>query len=215
MSFKNFIIFGDSYSTFPGVVPEGFHVYYTGKRDSEPDLKDATELWWHLLMSETNSNVVQNNSFSGSTICNMGRFGECSETTSFIARLNKLAKDGFFKENEINTVFVLGATNDSWINVPVGEVQFDNFKKEDLLNVLPGICYFFKRVKEEMPNAELVVIINTGLKPEVTEGMKEAAKYYGGKLVELHDIEKIAGHPTANGMIQIKDQILEQLSAKI
>ena len=215
MSFKNFIIFGDSYSTFPGVVPEGFHVYYTGKRDSEPDLKDATELWWHLLMSETNSNVVQNNSFSGSTICNMGRFGECSETTSFIARLNKLAKDGFFKENEINTVFVLGATNDSWINVPVGEVQFDNFQKEDLLKVLPGICYFFKRVKEEMPNAELVVIINTGLKPEVTEGMKEAAKYYGGKLVELHDIEKVAGHPTANGMIQIKDQILEQLSAKI
>ena len=166
-------------------------------------------------MSETNSNVVQNNSFSGSTICNMGRFGECSETTSFIARLNKLANDGFFKENEINTVFVLGATNDSWINVPVGEVQFDHFQKEDLLKVLPGICYFFKRVKEEMPNAELVVIINTGLKPEVAEGMKEAAKYYGGKLVALHDIEKVAGHPTANGMIQIKDQILEQLSAKV
>ena len=62
-----------------------------------------------------------------------------------------------------------------------------------------------------MPNAELVVIINTGLKPEVTEGMKEAARYYGGKIVELHDIEKIAGHPTAKGMMQIKDQILEQL----
>ena len=214
MNFKNIIIFGDSYSTFTDAVPEGFHVYYTGKRDSEPDLKDATELWWHRLMTETNSTVVQNNSFSGSTICNMGRWGECSETTSFIARLNKLAKDGFFKDNEINTVFVLGATNDSWINVPVGEVQFDNFKKEDLLNVLPGICFFFKRIKEEMPNARFVVIVNTGLKSEVTEGMKTAAKHYGADIVELHDIEKIAGHPTSNGMAQIKDQILEQLAEK-
>ena len=214
MNFGNIVIFGDSYSTFPGVVPEGFHVYYTGSRTSEPDLKDASELWWHRLMTETNSNVVQNNSFSGSTICNMGREGDCSETTSFIARLNKLANDGFFKNNEINTVFVLGATNDSWINVPVGEVQFDNFKKEDLLNVLPGICFFFKRVKEEMPNARFVVIVNTGLKSEVVEGMKAAAEHYGAEIVELHDIEKISGHPTANGMIQIKDQILEQLAEK-
>lgn len=215
MNFKNIIIFGDSYSTFLGAVPEGFDAYYTGKRDCEPDLKNASELWWHLLMVETDSTVLQNNSFSGSTICNMGRAGDCSETTSFIARLNKLASDGFFKNNEINTVFVFGATNDSWINVPVGEVQFDDFKKEDLFNVLPGICYFFKRIREEMPDCDFVVVINTELKSKIVDGMKIAAERYGARCVELHDIEKISGHPTALGMIQIKDQILEQLGNNI
>ncbi|MBE6535650.1 MAG: hypothetical protein E7677_03405 [Ruminococcaceae bacterium] len=212
MNFKNVVIFGDSYSTFSGVVPEGFRVYYTGSRSEAPDLKDASELWWQRLMADTDSRVLQNNSYSGSTVCNMGRSGDCSETTSFIARINKLANDGFFRENEINTVFVFGGTNDSWIKVPVGELQYENFQKEDLLNVLPGVCFFFKRVREEMPNARMIVIINTGLNDEIAAGMKNAAAHYGADVVELCNIEKISGHPTAKGMEQIKDQILDQLA---
>ena len=210
MNFGNIIIFGDSYSTFPGAVPEGFHVYYTGKRDAEPDLQNAGQLWWHLLMTETNSNVLQNNSFSGSSICNTVREW-LDETSTFISRFDRLAEAGYFKENRVDTVFILGATNDSWINAPVGEVMFEGIDKQALYSVLPAVCYLIQRIREEIPNARIVQVLNTGLKEAITDGMKAAAVHYGTDVVELHDIEKIAGHPTVNGMVQIKDQILEQL----
>ena len=210
VSFGNVLIFGDSYSTFSGAVPEGFHVYYTGKRDAEPDLQDANQLWWKLLMAETNSTVLQNNSFSGSTICNTVREW-LDETTTFIARCDHLSQIGFFKENSVDTVFILGGTNDSWINAPVGEVMFGEIDQQSLYSVLPAVCYLLRRIREELPDARIVQVLNTGLKESITDGMKAAAAHYGTDVVELHDIEKIAGHPTINGMIQMKDQILEQL----
>ena len=210
MTFGNMFILGDSYSTFPGVVPDGFHVYYTGKRDAEPDLQNASQLWWHLLATETNSNVIQNNSFSGSSICNTVREW-LDETTTFIARFDRLAEAGYFKENRVDTVFILGGTNDSWINAPVGDVQYDDYEKQDLYSILPAICYLVKRIREEIPEARIVPIINTGLKPEIGVGVKAMAEHYNIDCVELHDIEKIAGHPTVEGMVQIKNQILEQV----
>ena len=211
MTFGNILIFGDSYSTFPGVVPKDFHVYYTGKRTAEPDLQSAEQLWWHLVMTETNSTLAQNNSFSGSSICYTVR-ETLDETTAFLARFESLVESGFFKENRVDTVFILGGTNDSWIGAPVGEVQYDHFEKQDLYRILPAVCYLIKRIQEEIPNVRVVTVINTDLKPAIIEGMKAAAEHYGADYVELHDIEKIAGHPTVKGMVQIKDQILEKLS---
>ena len=211
MKFGNIVIFGDSYSTFPGVVPKDFHVYYTGKRTEQPDLQSAEQLWWHRLMTETGSKVVQNNSFSGSSICNTVR--EClDETSSFLSRFDRLVQEGFFKENAVNTVFILGATNDSWINAPVGEVQFDHFEKQDLYSVLPALCCLIARMQAAIPGVRIVQVVNTGLKDEIVAGMKAASEHFKTDIVFLHDVEKIAGHPTVKGMEQIKDQILEQLA---
>ena len=215
MKLGNVMIFGDSYSTFTGAVPQGFRVYYSGVRESGPDLKSAEELWWHRLLSETGATLIQNNSYSGSTVCNTGYNGDCSQTTSFIARINKLSTAGFFKENSVDTVLILGGTNDSWANAPIGEIQLENFEKQDLFSVLPGFCFFLSRVKEEMPNATLAVIVNTELKPEIAEGIKTAARHYGALTVELSDIEKQSGHPTSRGMEQIKEQVLAKLSQEL
>ena len=35
MNFGNVMIFGDSYSTYSGHIPEGYAVYYSGKRNSQ------------------------------------------------------------------------------------------------------------------------------------------------------------------------------------
>ena len=58
----------------------------------------------------------------------------------------------------------------------------------------------------------IVQVVNTGLKTEIVEGMKAASEHFKTDIVYLHDVEKIAGHPTVKGMEQIKDQILEQLA---
>ena len=69
---NNCLIIGDSYSTFEGCVPAGYAVYYTteGKGPEYPATKmNQEETWWSRMLSETGATIVQNNSWSGSTIC--------------------------------------------------------------------------------------------------------------------------------------------------
>ena len=109
MNFGKVIIFGDSYSTYSGYIPEGYAVYYSGKRENPPDVSDVSRTWWHSLISETGSELVMNNSWSGSTICYTGYNGvDCSKTNSFIYRLERLFSDGFFNQNNIAFVLLRG-----------------------------------------------------------------------------------------------------------
>ncbi len=208
MNFNRVFIFGDSYSTFEGYIPEGYATCY--RTTGGLDVRDVSATWWHMLLSETNSTLVQNNSWSGSTIGYTGYDGvDCSATNSFIYRLEKLYQEGFFEQNTIDTVFVFGGTNDCWSSAPVGELKYSDWKKEDLYFVLPAICYFIHRLQEILPKANIVCIINTGLKESITEGLKSASDYYNVHSVRLKDIDKMEAHPTAKGMKQIKEQILD------
>ena len=111
-------------------IPEGYKTYYPAL-----DVESVEDTWWTKFLKETNSNLVHNNSWSGSTICYTGYAGDCSQTSSFICRYRKLKECGFFKENEIDTIFVFGGTNDSWANAPLGNLQFDSWAEKDLFEV--------------------------------------------------------------------------------
>ena len=81
MKNEKIMIFGDSYSTFEGYIPEEYAVYYP-----RHDVSDVSKTWWYMLANETASEIVLNNSWSGSTICNTGYNGDCSKSSSFIFR---------------------------------------------------------------------------------------------------------------------------------
>ena len=208
-TFGNVLILGDSYSTFGGYIPEKYETYYS-ETSEKSSLHNVEDTWWHSLFAETKSNLIHNNSWSGSTICYTG-YGnyDCSQTNSFIFRLNELAENNFFKDNDINTIFVFGGTNDSCANSPLGELKYAGFEKEELYNVLPAICCLMSRLKEVAPNAEIYWLVNTHLKREIVEGMKTACEFYGIDCIEFKDIEKDAGHPTVQGMQDIKNQIIK------
>ena len=208
---KNVFIFGDSYSAFEGWVPEGHELHYYIGRE-ECDVKTVEDMWWYPLLPEIGGSLVLNDSWSGSTIGYTGYFNaDCSETNSFIYRFERHLKNGFFEKNKIDTMFVLGGTNDSWCGAEKGEMMYENHTKEDLFKVLPAICYFFKRVSEELKDTKIVCIINSELDPVTTDGLKTAAERYGAQVIQLHDIDKFNSHPTALGMKAIKDQVLEAL----
>ena len=212
MSFGKVMIFGDSYSTYSGYVPEGYAVYYSGNRATPPDVSDVSLTWWHSLISESGSELVQNNSWSGSTIGYTGyNNSDCSQTSSFIYRFEKLMDEGFFEKNKIDTVFVFGGTNDSWSNAPLGEFKIEVEDKKELYSVLPSIGYFAKRLDEELPEARKVFVVNNKLNPAISEALVNAAKHFGFDSVVLRDIDKLNGHPTEQGMREIKEQILEAL----
>lgn len=217
---KNVFILGDSYSTHKSVIPEGYLHYYSS--ELEPECTDAQnrvmspdETWWGRLICTLDANLVQNNSYSGSTIGYTG-YGnnDCSKTTSFIYRYDCLLKEGFFEKNNIDTVFVFGGTNDSWSNAPLGESMLSGWKREDLFSVLPAISYLTARIKNDLPNVKVIFILNSELKKEINEEMKKSAEYFGAELVILGNIDKSNGHPTKLGMKKIHDQIYAFLNDK-
>ena len=111
-----------------------------------------------------------------------------------------------FGKEEIDTAIIFGGTNDSWTGGPIGEVQYSNYKKEDLFSFLPALCYLFERLNETGVKNKLFVL-NTELKPTLNEGVIIACEHYGITLVRPQYIDKLSGHPSKAGMINIKEEI--------
>ena len=213
---KNFMIFGDSYSTHKDFIPEGYpHYYCTGGRGPKEPVTDMLpeETWWGRFINTTGANLVHNNSWSGSTIGYTGYAGDCSKSSSFIYRYDLLCESCFFTKNEIDTIFVFGGTNDSWSNAPLGEMQYSDFCENDLYNALPAICYFMATLKKNHPNTRVVFIGNCDIKDEILDCMRTAAEQMNVEFVALHDVDKIEGHPTVLGMTQICEQVVEKLKS--
>ena len=210
---NNTLIFGDSYSTFKGFVPEGYGVYYSDSEHSETDVTQVSQTWWHQVINEANLNLILNNSWTGSTIGYTGYDNvDCSKSSSFIFRLKQLTSNGFFEKNQIHKVFVFGGTNDSWSNAPLGEIKYSNWADDELYSVLPAVCYFLNLLKKTLPQAQIYCLINTEIKPEIISCMKGACEQYGIIPVTFDRIDKQCGHPTIEGMKAIKDGVLNALN---
>lgn len=209
---QNAIIMGDSYSTFEDYIPTGYAVYYSRDDSCNSGVTKVDQTWWHQVMKEANLNLVQNNSWSGSTIGYTG-YGnsDCSKSSSFIYRFKQLVANGFFKENKIDTVFVFGGTNDSWSDAPLGEMQYGNWSHSDLYSVLPAICYLLHLIKETLPHARIYCLINTDIKPEIMACLQEASQKSGIIPITFDSIDKRNNHPTVQGMVDIKKAVLQAL----
>ena len=208
---KNVLIIGDSYSTFKGYIPKDYGPYYTGEWGT--DLTKVEETWWHRFVARTGANLVLNDSWSGSTVCYTGRVSpEFAYRSSFIHRMHLMIKDGFFEREKIDTVLIFGATNDSWLETtPKGEIQLSDWTEEDLYSTLPAIGYMIAKLKEILPDGNIIYMINTELLPCINEAVKVASDHFGTSYLEFDYIDKTDGHPTVKGMADICDQLMEAI----
>ena len=205
---EKLMIFGDSYSTYEGYIPQGYACYYSGHRESPPDLDCVEKTWWKSLVNECGYELVLNNSWSGSTIGYTGyNNSDCSHSSSYIYRFETLLANGFFDANKIDKLIVFGGTNDSWSNAPLGEFKIGNIEEQELYCVLPAISRMAERLSVVLPDTKVYFIGNCDIKSEITDAMAEACAHYGHTYIALSGIDKVNGHPTALGMAQIKDQI--------
>ena len=198
---KNILILGDSYSTYKNLIPEGFASWYPGN-----DVDDAEKTWWRIALTGASASLLLNTSFSGTTICHTGYSGDCSDK-SFLARLEKLAADGYFEKNTVDELWIFGGTNDSWANSPIGEITYEEVSFEEKFKVLPGFSALLALAKS-LPIGKILVLLNSEMKPEIENGFAEIAAHYGVPALRLHDIDKKDGHPTAKGMAEIAAQFL-------
>lgn len=206
----NVFILGDSYSTFEGYVDasRGCGIWYPKGGKEETDVTRVEETWWYQVLEKTESNLILNSSSSGTTICNTTYGGAYCPKYSFMGRLDRLIEEGFFKENKIDTFIVFGGTNDNWSNAPIGSPKYSDWTEEDKKEALPAICYLLNRLKTNFPSSRIIKILNTELKPEIHSGYKTACEMYGIEVLELHDIDKLHGHPSIKGMASIAKQLI-------
>ena len=204
---KNILIFGDSYSTFEEYIPNSFATYYP-----KLDVDNVEQTWWRILADKMGYNILQNNSWSGSTIGYTGyNSTDNSHSCSFIYRYRKMKKAGFFEKNRVDTIFVFGGTNDSCSDAPLGEMKFSDWEENDFFKVLPAICNFASILKKDLPHTEVVFIINTEIKEVIQEAIEKAANYFDFTSIRLVNITKECGHPTARGMMDISEQVIKAL----
>lgn len=195
-------ILGDSYSTFEGyLTPDTMDIwYFEGAQDARrTDVKNVRETWWMQLIKKKNWKLEVNNSWSGSTICYTGYRDEDYSRRSFITRVPALGSP--------DIILIFGGTNDSWANAPIGEFKYSDWRRADLYTFRPAMACMLAKIKERYPTAEVYVISNDGLKPEITGSMEQICKHYDVPMIQLHDISKTAGHPNVQGMIQIAEQL--------
>lgn len=130
-------ILGDSYSTYKGWIPKDYEAWYENGSTSEPnDVTDVEQTWWHMLCEEKNFKMLQNCSYSGSTICNTGYVPLLSAHISFIKRMKRELGQEQMEKPDVLIVF--GGTNDYWAGSPVGIVQYENWTSSDLKEFAPA-----------------------------------------------------------------------------
>ena len=209
----NVLVLGDSYSTFEGHIPEGYAAYYS-KKSTSFGVTSHKKTWWYRLAERTGSNILLNSSYSGSTVCHTGYDGADYSEISFAARTDKLIESGFFADNEVNTLVILGGLNDYWAKAPRGEIKYEGFEAEDIYSVYPAFAYMLSRVRQASPETRIIYIAEEYLPDDMKADMREICTHYGAETVEIHGISKIEGHPDADGMKAIAEQVVEYLECE-
>ncbi len=202
---KSVSILGDSYSTFKGYIMPETNVtwYHDPYYEPNTDVSDVTQTWWHQLITKEGYRLCTNNSFSGATICNRGYKGADYTDRSFITRMKNLGNP--------DIIFILGATNDDWAGVPIGEYKYEGWTKDDLFTYRPAMAYMLNWLKNRYPNVDIYFILNNDLKAEIDESTLTICKHYDIPCIELKDIDKKQGHPNIKGMEQIYKQVKKRM----
>jgi hypothetical protein len=198
-------ILGDSYSTFEGYVQPSTNEmwYYARNGEKKTDVNDVRQTWWWQLIKDGGMRLCINNSYSGSTIGYTGYDGNDYTERSFITRMDNLGCP--------DIILIFGATNDSWAGEQVGEYKYDNFQRGDFYTFRPAMAYLLDRMSKRYPNASVYFMLNDGLRDEINESVLTICKHYGIECIQLHDIDKLSGHPSVKGMRSIAEQVLEKI----
>jgi hypothetical protein len=195
-------VLGDSYSTFEGAIPEGNAIwYFKHNNPNQTDVNKVEQTWWSLLIADKGWKLEINDSYSGSTICNTGYNKEDFSDRSFTKRMGNLGKP--------DIIFIFGATNDSWAHSPIGDYKYKGITVDDLWSFRPAMALMLASMKQQYAQTDIYFLLNDGLSADINTSVKTICDHYGVKCIELHNIHKMAGHPSVKGMQQIAEQVAQ------
>lgn len=198
-------IYGDSISTYEGMIPEGYSFYYPLYCDS---VKSPTDTWWHLTVTNLGANLLVNNSYSGTCVCGGKNQGNDLE------RMAKLASGGI---NPDIVIIYLG------INDVVSNRTLDYFESsyismvESMKSMYPSVKIFISTLPYETNTYKKY----PGLRETYNIIIRKLANILDCELIELNDaINESNGastlndtiHPNKKGMIELANKVTEVIN---
>ena len=162
-------------------------------------------MWWHIFATEYKSALQVNNSYSGSPICydGWGAGNTDGKEKSFISRANNIGTP--------ELIFILGGSNDDWVNANIGDYKYSDWTEEDFVSFRPSLAYLLNYLKQHNVGAKIVFILNENLEAVIDESVLTICKYYDVDVIELKNIATTGGHPTIVGQASIAQQVLEYM----
>lgn len=191
-------VLGDSYSTFEGLIPEGYDIWYSPSTQGN-DVDAPDQVWWSILSDANGLEIDKIDAWSGSTVSYSGYHGEDYKDRSFNTRVDRLGSP--------DVIFVFGGTNDDWAKSPVGEYMYEGWTDKDMYSYRPAFAHLLSELKKTYPNALVVNICNSDLRADITESMAEICNHYDVPNIRLQLIDKQRNHPSKSGMRQIAYQV--------
>ncbi len=233
---KKVSIIGDSYSTFSMYSNVDISGQFNGYSCMYPyahitDVNVVTDTWWGKLCSTDEFQLEVNNSYGGSTICNLsyGNNDVSNTDLSFIHRVGT-NRNGVDTMGNPDIILIFGGTNDSWANARMGKFIFSDWSYYDLMSFRGGFAKLITKLKERYPNAKIYNICNVckydgrpGITKRAAESMAYICKHYDVPNIQL-DLTKAypdmrpekpgEDHPVEAGMQHIFEQVYAVLTGK-
>ena len=202
--FPRFGVLGDSFSTYSGYMTPNNGCHYP-----TDEVRSVEQTWWWLFGHETGSQMVQNNSLSGGSICNTSWDGQYNPNNSFVARMKDM--------KEADLYIIEGGTNDGY-QAPEGQYQYDNWPTDTeelnqlLRNFRPALAYVISYFQTTYPKAQLVFMLNSGRPDRIVQAVNTICNHYGVPVYTLKDnVTKVNIHPSKEGMLLMRNQFTNLL----
>lgn len=191
---KKISIIGDSIDTFDaeGYKIDGYLMYYPAA-----DVTSVDQTWWKKVIDSTGAILEVNASWSGSGATHI----YSGSTPDFYDRVGLIGNP--------DIVFVTLGTNDSGLNVPLGDYDFET-AYTDLSESTFRTAYIkgIKALKATHSNIQIVCIAEK-MGDQYKESIATIADELGAIFIDASDyIGQIGVHPGVEGMEQIADLVL-------
>ena len=214
--YGTFSIIGDSYSSFKGYMANvNAATWYPASdhnMNDTNDVENVEQTWWYKFANNYNSRLLENNSWSGSTIAYDGYSEglEDGKETSFIQRMSLLTTP--------QLILIYGGTNDSWVAGDtkrddfLGEYKYSDFSESDFTYFRPALAYLLDKLKHKHIGVKIVFMVNSTL-GNITPSVYEICSHYGVGVCEITGIALAHSHPTDEGMTSIAEQLISFLKS--
>lgn len=174
------------------------------------DVENVEQTWWYKFANTYNSRLLENNSWSGSTIAydSYSEGLDDGKETSFIQSMNLITTP--------QLILIYGGTNDSWVAGDtkrddfLGEYKYSDFSESDFIYFRPALAYLLDKLKHKHIGAKIIFMLNSSLS-NIKESVHEICAHYEIGVCEITDIALAHSHPTDKGMTSIAKQIIEFL----
>lgn len=220
---KYFSVVGDSISTYGGLIPDGYAVYYDENVRKTAGIESENDTWWGRIISLLGGKLLKNNSWSGSTVSYHDEFTPGS-FACLDSRMSLLG-DG---DRKPDVVMIYMGVNDWASGTPVETAPGTEARR----SFTGSYGIMLDLIKEHYPDAEIWCIspaVSTqrgnpefefpyylgGIHlREYADAIGRAAREKGCVFVDANrnttPVDALDGiHPDKNGMKTLVDEILK------